>query len=98
MNMTTEELKQLAQFMVEAASANKTFMHNLARAMHDVQQEKRLITAKEAAQMLNISVWTLYRIMPAFSAIKTGSSKSSTWRFNADTLLQEYENYLVSRQ
>lgn len=96
--MTNEELKQLASYIVETASANKTFMHNLSRAMADVQQGKRLITAKEAAMKLGISVWSLYRILPAFSAIKTGNAKSSTWRFNPDTLISEYQSYLESRK
>ena len=102
--MTNEELKQLASYIVEAASTNETFLHNLARAMRDVQHEgKRLISTKEAAALLGISVWSLYRIKnypdgsPIFSCVKTGTKQSSTLRYDANTIQQEYAAYLASK-
>lgn len=99
--MTENELKTIARYLAE----DETFLHNLARALHDVQHEgKRLISAKEAAALLGISVWSLYRIKhypdgsPIFSCVKTGTKQSNTLRYDANTIQQEYAAYLATRQ
>ncbi len=67
------------------------------------EPKKKLVSAKIAADTLGISVWQLYRIKddedgrPRFSYSK-GSSQSSPLKFNAVTLIEEYERFLSTKR
>ncbi len=98
--MTDSELQRLAHMIVLEQASNEKWMAAFAKACAGLQQsEQKLISAHKAADMLGISVWQLYRIKddeegkPRFSYTK-GKSKSSPLKFNAATLLDEFERYL----
>lgn len=91
--MTDGELKRLAHYIVMEQATNHEWMTAFAKVQAETRQkEQKLIRAKDAADMLGISVWQLYRIKDSFSYTKTGSN--GTLKFNSATLLQEYEKYL----
>ena len=100
--MTDNELRRLAHYIVQEQANNEQWMTSYAKAQSKLREpEKRLVGARQAAEMLGISVILLRRIkddengVPQFSYVK-GGSKSSPLKFNAATLMEEYERY-VSR-
>lgn len=100
--MTDSELQRLAHLIVLEQASNETWMLAFAKANAKLQKpEKKLISAKAAADILGISVWQLYRIKddedgrPRFSYTK-GKSPSSPLKFNSATLVDEYERFLSS--
>ena len=100
--MTDNELRRLAHYIVLEQANNEQWLMAYAKAQTKLRvPEKRLIGAKKAAEMLGMSVTLLRRIkddengVPQFSYVK-GGSKSSPLKFNAATLMEEYERY-VSR-
>ena len=102
--MTFNELQTLARLIVEEQAKNPEWMAAFAEAQAQQQKkEDKLISAKEAADRLGISVWLLYRIKddengnPRFSYRK-GDSQSSPLKFNAATLMKEYDAYLANRR
>lgn len=102
--MTDNEMKRLAHLIVMEQAQNEEWMLAFAQAQAKLQKtEKKLVSAKKAADMLGISVWQLYRIKddeygkPQFSYTK-GDSQSSPLKFNAVTLIDEYEHYLAKKK
>ena len=102
--MTDNELKRLAHLIVMEQAQNEEWMQAFAKAQAKLQKtEKRLVSAKKAAEILGISTWQLYRIKddedgkPQFSYTK-GESHSSPLKFNAATLTDEYERYLAKKR
>lgn len=102
--MTDNELRRLAHLIVLEQASNEQWMIAFAKAQSKLQKpQKKLVSAKIAAEMLGISVWQLYRIKddedgtPRFSYTK-GESQSSPLKFDASTLLEEYEKYLASKK
>ena len=105
--MTDGELRRLAHFIVLEQASSKEWMEafakEYARITKGKETPKRFVSAKQAAVILGISVWQLYRIKddengkPRFSYIKSGTEKSSTLKFNAATLVEEYERYISSK-
>ena len=105
--MSDIELRRLAHYIVLEQASNEEWMNSFAKAQSRLmksEKTKSLISAKKAAEMLGISVWQLYRIkddedgVPRFSYVKNGNSKSSTLKFNAATLMDEYERYIASNK
>lgn len=103
--MTDLELKRLAHFIVIEQSQSEQWMTAFVAAQaKNKKPEKRIVSAKKAAEILGLSVWQLYRIkddengMPRFSYIKSGNKKSSTLKFNAVTLVDEYEKYIAKKR
>ena len=102
--MTDNEMRRLAHLIVMEQAQNEEWMLAFAKAQAKLQKhEKRLVSAKKAAEILGISTWQLYRIkdnedgIPQFSYTK-GGSQSSPLRFDADKLLDEYERYISSKR
>lgn len=98
--MTDYEIKRLAKAIISEVLENDFLLRKIAS--YGQSQGKgcnRLVTAKQAAQMLGISVSHLYHIkddengMPRFSYTKVGGGKQGVLRFNAGTLMREYEQY-----
>ena len=103
--MSDMEIRMLAKYIVAEASQDEALLDKVISAVHRVRKkEKKLITAKEAAMKLGISVWSLYRLKsypsgePVFSCVKTGNTKSSTLRYNANTVVEEYDRYLAFKR
>ena len=103
--MTDREIDLLTQRIVFHAMNSDELIARVSKAMQkNKKPEKKLISLKKAAEMLGISHWQLYRIKddasgrPQFSYVKTGTAKSSTVKFNAATIHEEYERYLASRK
>lgn len=103
--MTYSEMRQLARMIVEEQANNEAWMTAFAKANAKLQKkDDRLLTAKEAADMLGISVSLLYHIkddengIPRFSYVKCGNAKSATLKFKASTLVEEYERYVASKK
>ena len=69
-----------------------------------LQVKPRLVSPAKAANILGISVWQLYHIKddkdgkPRFSYVKTGKSQSSRLKFNATTIIDEFERYLAEKK
>ena len=96
--MTDTEIKKLAHYVVIEACSNEDLLRKIATMTTKAQKpQKRLVTAKRAAEILGISVWQLYRIKDNFSYVK-GGGKSSSLKFNETSLLDEYETYLMTRK
>lgn len=95
--MTDRELKRLAHLIVLEQASSDEWMKAYVRAQKALSKpERHLVSAKKAADMLGISVWQLYRIKDAFNYVK-GSSESSPLRFDASTLVEEYERYVSTQ-
>lgn len=102
--MTYSEMQTLARLIVQEQARNPEWMAAYIEAQSKQEKsEDKLISAKEAASKLGISVWLLYRIKddengnPQFSYRK-GESQSSPLKFNAATLMKEYDAYLAKRR
>ncbi len=102
--MSDNELRRLAHLIVLEQASNEQWMIAFAKAQSKLQKpQKKLVSAKIAADTLGISVWQLYRIKddedgrPQFSYTK-GESQSSPLKFDASTLLEDYERYLARRK
>ena len=96
--MTEYELNRLAELIVEKQASSPQWMEAFAMARVQAEftlrtSQKRLISAKQGADRLGISVGHLYHIKEHFTYVK-GESKSSPLKFNEDTLQDEYKNYL----
>ena len=98
--MTDSELRRLAHYIVQEQANNEQWLMAYAKAQSKLREPvKRLVGARQAAEMLGISVTLLRRIkddengVPQFSYVK-GGSKSSPLKFNAATLIEEYERYV----
>ena len=97
--MTDYEIKKIAKAIIEEALQNDALLRKIA-SYGQLQGKggERLVTAKEAAKMLGISVSHLYHIkddengVPQFNYIK-GNGKQAPLRFNANTLMSDYERY-----
>ena len=104
MTMNEAQIRLLAKYIVEYAREDNKLLEKVAKMVERQRsKQKRLVSAKVAATMLGISIGTLYRLKkypdgrPIFSCIKSGTSKSSTLKYNAATILEEYEEYLAWR-
>lgn len=104
MALSYNELQTLSRLIVQEQANNPEWMAAYVKAQSQLQnKEERLVSAKEAAARLGISVWLLYRIKddengrPQFSYRK-GASQSSPLRFNAATLMEEYDRYLAKNR
>lgn len=102
--MTDSEMRRLAHYIVMEQASNEQWLTAYAKAQSKLREpQRRLVSAKEAANMLGISVWLLYRIKddedgkPQFSYTK-GNAQSSPLKFNSATLIEEYERYLAKQQ
>lgn len=103
--LTNGDCKKMMDYFIQALKQDAELQAVMANALRkSVKPCKQLISAKAAAKLAGISVWQLYRIKddecgkPRFSYIKTGHTKSSTLRFNANTFMDEYQRYVSSRQ
>ena len=93
--MTDAELKKLASYIVQEQARSKEWMTAYVREQNLQSSEPLYYTPRQAAQVLGISVSSLYKIKDAFTYIKSGSSKSSTLKFAVKTLQEEYNQYLI---
>lgn len=98
--MTDYEIKKIAKAIIDEALQNDALLKKIASMVQSpAKAPVRLVTAREAASMLGISVGHLRSIkddengMPRFSYVKTGSGKNCALRFNANTLMSDYERY-----
>ena len=103
--MTDREIDLLAQRICFYAKQDNELLGKIADMVKKAENPvKKLISLKEAAKMIGISHWQLYRIKddvtgkPQFSYVKTGNSQSSTLKFNAATIVEEYERYLAAHK
>ena len=100
--MSIEEIDLLAAKIAEHLMNDDRFTEKVAKAIGS-KPVKKLVSAKEAAAMLGISVMQLYHIKddengtPRFSYIKTGSSKQASLKFDSSKLMKEYERYIATR-
>jgi len=100
--MSIEEIDLLAAKIAEHLMNDDRFADKVAKAIGS-RPVKKLVSAKEAAAMLGISVMQLYHIKddengaPRFSYIKTGSSKQASLKFDLSKLMKEYERYIATR-
>lgn len=101
--MTDFELRKLAHYIVVEQASNEQWLTAFAKAQAKIKNsEKRLISAKKAANMLGISVHQLRRIKddedgkPQFSYTK-GSAKSSPIKFDVSRLIEEYNMFLAKK-
>lgn len=100
--MSIEEIDLLAVKIAEHLMNDDRFAEKVAKAIGG-RPAKKLVSAKEAAAMLGISVMQLYHIkddengVPRFSYIKTGSSKQASLKFDSSKLMKEYERYIATR-
>lgn len=102
--MTDSEMRRLAHYIVMEQASNEQWLTAYSKAQSKLREpEKRLISAKKAAEILGISVWQLYRIkddergVPQFSYTK-GNAQSSPLKFNSATLVDEYDRYLAKQK
>ena len=102
--ISQRECDMIAMSFVRAMKTDEELLERICMIMSKgINNAKRLVPAKKAADMLSISVWQLYRIKddkdgrPQFSYTK-GDSKSSPLKFNAVTLVDEYERYLANKR
>lgn len=100
--MSIEELDILAAKIAEHLLNDDRFTEKVAKAVGG-RPAKRLVSAKEAAAMLGISVMQLYHIKddengaPRFSYMKTGKTKQASLKFDSSKLMKEYERYIATR-
>ena len=74
--------------------AKKTAKIVVSMLRNEGAQDQRLISCKEAAGRLGISPDRLRRIKDCFTHIKRGNSTQAKLFFDADLLIQEYQNIL----
>ena len=98
--MTDLEIRHLAHQIVLEASSNEKLLEKVAEMIRrGTKKPRHLVTHKQAAEILGISPWQLYRIKdypdgrPRFTYIKRTGKRSSNLKYNADTLVEEYERY-----
>lgn len=103
--MTDREIDLLAQRICFYAKQDNELLGKIADMVKKAEKPvKKLISLNDAAKMIGISRWQLYRIKddvtgkPQFSYVKTGDSQSSPIKFNAATIVEEYERYLASKK
>ena len=100
--MSIEELDILAAKIAEHLVSNDRFVEKMAKVVGG-RPAKKLVSAKEAAAMLGISVMQLYHIkddengVPRFSYMKTGKTKQASLKFDSSKLMKEYERYIATR-
>lgn len=101
--LTDREIDMLAQRIVFHVKQDDELLDKIAKMVKKNEKpKKKLISLKDAADKIGISKWQLYRIKddasgkPQFSYVKTGDSHSSPIKFNAVTIVEEYERYLAS--
>jgi hypothetical protein len=98
--MTDNELRKLAQFIVEEQAANPEWMLQFANAQQKLQKGKtqsHWINSETAADILGISRRTMRDIKGHFTFIKSGDERQSNIYFDANKLREEYNCYLASR-
>ena len=100
--MSIEELDILAAKIAEHLLNDDRFAEKVAKAIGG-KPVKKLVSAKDAAAMLGISVMQLYHIkddengVPRFSYMKTGKTKQASLKFDSSKLMKEYERYIATR-
>lgn len=102
--MSDGELRRLARMIVQEQAKSEAWMTAFAKAKAKLEKPtKNLVSAKQAAEMIGISVWQLYRIKddenghPQFTYVK-GDSQSSPLYFDADLLIEEYKKFQLRRK
>lgn len=101
--MTDDELKRLAHFIVLEQASNETFINALAKATIALNKTEKLVTLKEAANIIGKSASWLYKHkeedgIKNFSFVKSEDSKNSSVMFNASTLMEEYNSYVLRKK
>lgn len=102
--MSDGELRRLARMIVQEQAKSEAWMMAYAKAKAELEKpSKKLVPAKQAAEMIGISVWQLYRIKddengcPQFTYVK-GDSQSSPLYFDGDLLVEEYRRFQLRRK
>lgn len=106
--MTDREIDRIADRMVNQLflkiKYDDELLNKVAKCIIKNQKPQiRFVNTQDAANIIGISKSRLYRIKdypdgrPRFSYIKSGKSKSCTLKFNANTLIAEYERYVAEQ-
>lgn len=102
--MSDGELRRLARMIVQEQSKSEAWMTAFAKTKAELEKpRKKMVSAKQAAEMIGISVWQLYRIKddeygyPQFTYLK-GDSQSSPLYFDGDLLVEEYRKFQLRRR
>mgnify|MGYP002625432446 CR=1 FL=1 len=98
--MSDVEMRKLAHYIVLEAREDEELLVKVAKMLQKSgkTEQRRNVNAKVAADMLGISVRQLRRIKDSFSYMKTGTAQQAGIMFNANTLHEEYDAYIASRQ
>ena len=97
--MTYNELQTLAKLIVQEQASSKEWMEAFVKAQSEVKVPSvKYVSAKTAAEMLGMSVWQLYRIKGHLTHKKSGKEQSSTLKFDAWKLVEDYERYIASKK
>lgn len=98
--MTDNELKKLAQYIVEEQATNAEWMLQFAKAQEKVRKGKskpQWVNSEKAADILGISRRTMRDIKGHFTFIKSGDERQSNIYFDANKLREEYDCYIASK-
>ena len=99
--MTDNELRKLAQFIVEEQASNANWMLEFAKAQQKLQKgktEAQWVNSEKAAEILGISRRSMRDIKEHFTYIKSGSERQSNIYFDANKLREEYDCFLGSKK
>lgn len=98
--MTDNELKKLAQYIVEEQATNAEWMLQFAKAQEKVRKGKskpQWVNSEKAAEILGIKPRAIREIKVYFTHIKSGSEKQGNIYFDANKLREEYDCYIASK-
>lgn len=70
----------------------KAIAKEVVKILQGGEQEEKLLTSKQAAEILGISKSRLYQIKDKLPYVKIGNNKQSPIRFKAATLKQSFLN------
>lgn len=98
--MTDVEIRMLAKYIVEESNSDGAVLDKIISVVvTGDKSERRLVSAKKAAEILGISTSLLYKTKcypdgrPILTCMKLGSNKSNILRYDANKIVLEWEAY-----
>lgn len=88
--MTEYEMQRLAKLIVTGLVNDDRFMAKVAKM---VPKKNRTLKAKDVAEVLGISVWTVRDIAEHLGGTRKGDVKRGQWVFEEDGLIERYQDY-----
>ena len=93
--LTEFDIQRISRAVVDMLLGDDRFAKRMEKMT--VEKAGKMMSVREAASLLGISVWTVRTIAPQLGGIKKGVGKQAKWAFEESSLKDRYMEYLQTK-